>query len=537
MNDKRIYLFDTTLRDGAQTQGVDFTLQDKIAVARELDEFGVDYIEGGWPGANPTDEAFFAEPPRFKKAIFTAFGMTRRAGRSISNDPMMTALFAGKAQAFCIFGKTWDFQVKEALGISNSENLELIADTMAAVKARGAEGLFDAEHFFDGYKSDPAYAIACLKAAYGQGVRWVVLCDTNGGTLPEEVEGIVREVAKVIPADKLGIHAHNDTENAVANSLAAVRAGARMVQGTLNGLGERCGNANLVSLIPTLQLKMGFDVGLPADALKKLTKISRNFDERLNRSPNRHASYVGENAFAHKGGVHASAVEKNPSCYEHIAPEIVGNRRKIVVSDQAGRANVMARLREFGIEVDGKDPRVAGLVDLIKSREYDGYAYDGAEASLELLARRSLGKVPTYFEVLRYAVTDERRYNAKGELNTESEASIKVRVGEKVFHTVADGNGPVNAIDRALRKALEPLYPALSRMHLTDYRVRILHANDASGAMPRVWIESALVGDADTHWATVGVSTNIIDASFDALGDSYFSFLLREGVVNIAKAA
>ncbi len=529
-HNKRITLFDTTLRDGAQTQGVDFSLSDKYAIAQALDEFGMDYIEGGWPGANPTDEAFFAHPPALGNSVFTAFGMTRRAGRSMENDPGMTALFASGAKAYCIFGKCWDFQVSEALGISNDKNLELISDTFAEVKKRGAEGLFDAEHFFDGYKSNPSYAMACLHAAANQGVRWIVLCDTNGGTLPDEVEAIVRMVAQEIPGDKIGIHAHNDTENAVANSLAAVRAGARMVQGTLNGLGERCGNANLVSLIPSLKLKMGFDVGVDDKALAKLTRLSRDFDERLNRPADRHAAYVGENAFAHKGGVHASAVEKNPGCYEHLDPAIIGNERKIVVSDQSGRANVLAQMRSLGLDVDAKDPRLMTLVDIIKQREYDGYAYDGAEASFELVARRMLGKVPTYFEVLSYAVTDERRYNAKGILGTDSEASVKIRVGETTYHTVADGNGPLNAIDRALRKALEPIYPMLSNIRLSDYRVRILHANDASGAMPRVWIETAMIGKSEPHWATVGVSTNIIDASFDALGDSYCYYLLREHV-------
>ncbi len=531
----RVYLFDTTLRDGAQTQGVDFTLQDKLAIAHDLDAFGVDYIEGGWPGANPTDDAFFANPPTFKKAIFTAFGMTRRPGRSVSNDPGLNALFAGKASAYCIVGKTWDFQVEVALGCSNEENLALIGDTIKAVKDKGAEALFDAEHFFDGYKANPAYAKACLQAAYKNGARWVVLCDTNGGTLPDEVEKIVAEVAKDIPGDKLGIHAHNDTENAVANSLAAVRAGCRMVQGTLNGLGERCGNANLVSLIPTLKLKMGFDIGLDDKALLGLSHLSRAFDERLNRAPNRHAAYVGENAFAHKGGLHVSAVEKNPTCYEHIPPEKVGNRRKIVVSDQAGRSNVVARLRELGIETDPKDPRVTTLVELVKQREFDGYAYDGAEASFELLARRHLGRVPRFYEVLSYAVTDERRDVSKPDL--VSEASVKIKVAGKTYHTVAEGNGPVNALDKAIRKALEPTYPVMVRMHLTDFRVRILRANDASGAQPRVWIESALVKDSETHWATVGVSTNIIDASFDALSDSYDYFLLREGVAAADKAA
>ncbi|HVY12934.1 MAG TPA: citramalate synthase, partial [Alphaproteobacteria bacterium] len=418
MADNRVYLFDTTLRDGAQTQGIDFSLQDKLAVAQELDKLGVDYIEGGWPGANPTDDAFFANPPSLKKAKFTAFGMTRRPGRSAANDPGLNALLAAKASAFCIVGKSWDFQVKVALGCSLDENLDLIRDTMAAIKQRGHEPLYDAEHFFDGFKSNPGFAMACLKAALDHGARWVVLCDTNGGTLPHEVESIVKAVVKEVPGEKLGIHAHNDTENAVANSLAAVRCGARMVQGTLNGLGERCGNANLVSLIPTLKLKMGFDIGLKEDVLPTLTHLSHAFDERLNRAPNRHAPYVGENAFAHKGGLHVSAVEKDPSCYEHVDPAKVGNRRKIVVSDQAGRANVLSRLREFGLEPEAKDPRIATLVELVKQREFEGYAYDGAEASFELLARRHLGRVPRFFEVVNFAVTDERRHNEKGELAT-----------------------------------------------------------------------------------------------------------------------
>lgn len=530
MNKGRITLFDTTLRDGAQTQGIDFNLQDKIAIARDLDDFGVDYIEGGWPGANPTDEAFFNEPPSFKKATFTAFGMTKRPGRSVANDPGLAALFAGKAKAFCIVGKSWDFQVKVALGISNEENLDLIRETFAAIKARGAEGLFDAEHFFDGYKANPKYALECLHAAHNEGARWLVLCDTNGGTLPDEVERIVREVAKEIPPEKIGIHAHNDTENAVANSLAAVRAGAHMVQGTLNGLGERCGNANLVSLIPTLMLKMGHDVGLKEADLHKLTKMSRDFDERLNRASNRHAPYVGENAFAHKGGLHVSAVEKNPDCYEHVSPSIVGNRRKIVVSDQAGRSNVVARLRELNIEVDPKDPRINSLVDLVKQREFEGYAYDGAEASFELLARRHLGKVPTFFEVLRYTVTEEHQVSTSGELTNGSEASIKIKVDGKTFHTVSEGNGPVNALDNALRKTLEPIYPILRDFHLTDYRVRILRANDGSGAMPRVWVESAIIRNPEDHWATAGVSTNIINASLNAFKDAYDYFLMREKV-------
>jgi 2-isopropylmalate synthase len=526
--DNRIYLFDTTLRDGAQTQGIDFSAGDKAVIARELDRLGIDYVEGGWPGANPTDDAFFADPPPLERATFTAFGMTRRPGRSAGNDPGLAALFSARADAICLVGKTWDFHVDVALGIPREENVALIADSIAEIKARGREPLFDCEHFFDGYKANPAYALACAKAAHDAGARWVVLCDTNGGALPHEVERIVSEVAEHIPGDRLGIHCHNDTENAVANSLAAVRAGARQVQGTLNGLGERCGNANLISVIPSLMIKMGYETGLTDDDLRGLTRLSRWFDERLNRAPDRGAAYVGERAFTHKGGLHASAVAKDPRCYEHVDPARFGNRRTVVISDQAGRSNILARLTDAGIEVDPRDPGLERLVEVVKQREYEGYAYDGAEASFELLARRMLGQVPVYFELQRFSVTDERRFNARGELVTESEASVKVKVAGEVRHTVADGNGPVNAIDLALRKALEPVYPWLKDMRLIDYRVRILKATEASAAMPRVLIESA--NGAGDHWATVGVSYNIIDASFDALGDSFTYKLFREGV-------
>ncbi|NBC33976.1 MAG: citramalate synthase [Alphaproteobacteria bacterium] len=527
-DDTRIYLFDTTLRDGAQTQGVDFTVADKGAIAAALDKIGIDYIEGGWPGANPTDDRFFSERPPLQRARFTAFGMTRRPGRSVSNDPGMAALFDSKAEAICLVGKSWDFQVDVALGIAREENLELIGDSVAGIVARGREALFDCEHFFDGYKANPAYALACAEAAYRAGARWVVLCDTNGGTLPHEVERIVTDVAQRIPGERLGIHTHNDTENAVANTLAAVRAGVRQVQGTLNGLGERCGNANLVSIIPTLMLKMGYTTGVTEEGLAGLTKLSRWFDERLNVGPSRTAAYVGSSAFTHKGGLHVSAIAKDPRCYEHIDPVRVGNRRHIVVSDQAGRSNLLARFKEIGLELDPRAPEVEKLVDLVKQREAEGYAYDGAEASFEMLARRMLGQVPHYFELLRFTVQDERRYNARGELVTESEATVRVKVGGEVRHTVADGNGPVNAIDRALRKALEPFYPDLRDMKLVDFRVRILKATEASAAMPRVLIESAN-GNGE-RWSTVGVSYNIIDASFDALGDSFSYKLFREGV-------
>lgn len=530
----RVYLFDTTLRDGAQTQGVDFSVVDKRAIARMLDDLGIDYIEGGWPGANPTDDAFFADPPTFSRATFTAFGMTRRPGRSAGNDEGLQGLINAGAPAVCIVGKTWDFHVDRALEIDRDENIDLIRDSIAEIVAKGREALFDAEHFFDGYKANPDYALACVKAAADAGARWVVLCDTNGGTLPHEIADIVTVVTRHIPGERLGIHTHDDTGHAVANAIAAVRAGVRQVQGTLNGLGERCGNANLISLIPTLSLKLGYDIGIGPDAIARLTRVSRDFDERLNQPANRGAPYVGTRAFAHKGGLHASAVAKVPAAYEHLPPETVGNERVVVVSNQAGRSNVMIRLADLGLTVDAKDPRVDRLIDEVKRREAEGYAYDGAEASFELLARDRLGQLPEFFRLERFTVSADRRYNARGELTTESVAVVSVTLAGKTVDTVARSlKGPVDAIDQALRKALVPTYPAVDRIRLIDYRVRILHAEDATAAMPRVVIESARAGeegDLDRHWLTLGVSANIIDASFQALADSYVYKLLKAGV-------
>src|SRR5467141_1135858 len=393
MTRERLYLFDTTLRDGAQTNGVDFTLNDKLAIARMLDELGIDYIEGGYPGANLTDTQLFAEPRGFK-GTFTAFGMTRRPGRSTSNDPGLAALLEAKADAICFVAKSWDYHVRVALETTLEENLASIRDSVRAAKNKGREVLLDCEHFFDGYKANPEFALACAKAAYEEGARWVVLCDTNGGALPHEVEAIVGEVVKLIPGTHLGIHAHNDTEQAVANSFAAVRAGARQIQGTLNGLGERCGNANLVSIIPTLKLKPEFaekfEIGVSDERLKTLLHVSRRLDEMLNRAPNRHAPYVGESAFATKAGIHASAILKDPATYEHVRPEQVGNKRKVLVSDQAGRSNVLAELDRIGLKVDKDDPRIARLLDVVKEREAIGYAYEAADASFELQARRVL---------------------------------------------------------------------------------------------------------------------------------------------------
>jgi 2-isopropylmalate synthase len=524
---KRLYLFDTTLRDGAQTQGVDFTVADKVAIARELDRLGIDYIEGGWPGANPTDDRFFAEPPAFENARFVAFGMTRRAGRSAANDPGLNAILATKARTVCMVGKTWDFHVDVALELDRAEYVEMIADSVAHAKARMDEVMFDAEHFFDGYKANPDYALSCLAAADKAGARWLVLCDTNGGTLPHEVERIVGEVCRKFPGEKIGIHTHNDTENAVANTLAAVRSGARQVQGTINGLGERCGNANMIALIANLVIKMGYETGLKDGALQRLTHLSRLLDDRLNVPPNRSAAYVGTRAFAHKGGLHVSAVEKDPKTYEHVDPETVGNQRIIVVSDQAGRSNIMARFRQIGLEVDPKDPGVARLLEIVKEREAEGYAYDGADASFELLARHELHTVPDYFSLQSFRVLAERRVNARGQLIALSEATVKLDVAGHRAMEVGEGNGPVNALDAALRKALIPVYPELADMRLVDFKVRILDSAGGTAATTRVMIESA---DAKgRRWSTIGVSPNIVDASYNALYDAITYKLFRDG--------
>jgi 2-isopropylmalate synthase len=529
MKRERLYLFDTTLRDGAQTQGVDFSVEDKRQIAKVLDDFGIDYIEGGWPGANPTDTSFFAEPPALKTAKLVAFGMTKRPGRSTSNDPGLSSILDAKAQACCLVGKAWDFHVNVALEVPLDDNLAAITESMAAVTAKSREPMFDAEHFFDGYKANPQYALKCLKAALDGGARWVVLCDTNGGTLPHEVARIVGEVAKAVSRDKIGIHTHNDTENAVANTLFAVLAGARQIQGTLNGLGERCGNANLVSLLPTLMLKSdfatNFETGIAPEKLKDITHVSRLLDEILNRAPNRHAAYVGASAFAHKGGLHASAVMKDPRTYEHVPPETIGNVRKIPVSDQAGRSNLIGRLVDLGLDVDSKDPRVSSLLEQIKEREFLGYAYDGAEASLALLARRALGTVPSYFKVDGFRVAVERRHNAVGEEVTVSEAVVKVTVDGERLMNVGEGNGPVNALDNALRKDLGRYSKWLEDLKLVDYKVRILTAG--TEAVTRVMIESG--DEAGNRWSTVGVSPNIVDASFEALIDSITYKLLRDG--------
>lgn len=515
-----VTLYDSTLRDGAQARGVDFSAADKVAISKALDAFGIDYIEGGWPGANPVDDRFFADLPALKKATLTAFGMTRRSGRSAANDPGLSALLDVPVKSLCIVGKSWDFQVTETLGVSLAENMKMIGDSIRHIVAKGREAMLDAEHFFDGYKANPEYALACAKAAYEAGARWVVLCDTNGGSMPHEVGAIVAEVTKHIPGSHLGVHCHNDTDQAVANSLAAVQAGVRQVQGTINGVGERCGNANLISIIPTLMLKMGLKTGVSEKQLGQITHLSRMLDERLNRPSNTHAPYVGAAAFAHKGGLHVSAMAKNSASYEHVDPATVGNVRHFLISDKAGKANVLTRLKDLGITPPKQEERLEALVAELKRMEGQGYAFEGAEASFVLLAQKMLHpeSVPEFFELLSFRVIDERRYNAKQKIVTMSEATIKVRIGEDVIMTVAEGNGPVNALDAALRQALSKKYPMLKKVRLTDYKVRILTPEDATRAVTRVVIEST--DDSGQQWSTVGVSPNVINASFEALNAS-----------------
>ncbi|WP_349364186.1 MAG: citramalate synthase [Roseitalea porphyridii] len=534
---ERIHLFDTTLRDGQQTPAIDFSVDDKITIARMLDEFGIDYVEGGYPGANPTDTAFFSRK-RTASASFVAFGMTKRAGVSASNDPGLAALLEADADAICFVAKAWDYHVEVALGCTPEENLDSIRQSVEAAVGAGREAMVDCEHFFDGYKAKPAYALACAKAAHEAGARWIVLCDTNGGTQPGEIRAITRAVIEAgVPGDRLGIHAHDDTGQAVANSLAAVEAGVRHVQGTLNGIGERCGNANLVTLIATLGLKPvwseRFETGISADDLVGLTRLSRTFDELLNRAPDAQAPYVGASAFATKAGIHASALIKDPRTYEHVPAESVGNARRVMVSDQGGKSNFIDELKRRGIAVAKDDPRLDTLIALVKEREADGYAYEGADASFELLARATLGEVPEFFAVDSFRCVVERRHNARGRLITLSEAVVKVTVDGEQRMSVAEGAGPVNALDLALRKDLGKYQGEIADLELVDYKVRIL--NGGTEAITRVLIESTdMTGQ---RWWTVGVSDNIIDASFQALMDSItFKLMKNRGAAGLMAA-
>ncbi|SMC92824.1 citramalate synthase [Primorskyibacter flagellatus] len=534
---ERLYLYDTTLRDGQQTQGVQFSTAEKLRIAAALDGLGLDHVEGGWPGANPTDSAFFDEVTGMR-ATLVAFGMTKRAGRSAANDEVLAGVMNAGTPSVCLVGKSHEFHVRTALGISLDENVENIRASIAHLVSQGREALFDAEHFFDGYKSDAGYALDCLRAALDAGARWIVLCDTNGGTLPDEIARIVHEViAAGIPGARLGIHTHNDTENAVAGSLAAVLAGARQVQGTLNGLGERCGNANLTSLIPTLLLKepyaSQFQTGVSLDALEGLTKVSRMLDDILNRVPLKQAPYVGSSAFAHKAGLHASAILKDPTTYEHIDPGEVGNRRVIPMSNQAGQSNLRRRLAEAGLEVAAGDPALARILERIKARESEGYSYDTAQASFELLARDELGLATEFFEVKRYRVTVERRKNKYDKMVSLSEAVVVVKVDGEKRQSVSESmdasgmdRGPVNALWQALVKDLGQYSAVLADMGLVDFKVRITQGG--TEAVTRVIIDSQ--DGQGRLWSTVGVSANIVDASFEALLDAVRWKLIRDAV-------
>jgi len=539
MTKERLYIYDTTLRDGQQTQGVQFSTPEKVQIAEMLDALGVDYIEGGWPGANPTDSAFF-EAGVETKATIAAFGMTKRSGRSAENDDVLAAVMNAGTDAVCLVGKSHEFHVKTALNIPLDENVENITASFKHIVAQGREALFDAEHFFDGYKANPDYALQCVLAAYDAGCRWVVLCDTNGGTLPDEIHAITKAViAAGIPGENLGIHTHNDTENAVAGSLAAIDAGARQVQGTLNGLGERCGNANLTTLIPTLLLKPGlaerYETGISTQALQGLLKISRQLDEILNCVPQRQSPYVGASAFAHKAGLHASAILKDPTTYEHIEPATVGNARIIPMSNQAGQSNLRKRLADAGLAVEKGAPALGRILEVIKEREAQGYSYDTAQASFELLARRELGLLPEFFEIKRYKVTVERRKNKYNKMISLSEAVVVVKIGGDKKLSVSESmdaagkdRGPVNALAKALTKDMGPYQACIDDMRLVDFKVRITDGgpDSGTGAKTRVIIDSE--DGAGQRWSTVGVSPNIVDASFEALLDAINWKLIRD---------
>jgi 2-isopropylmalate synthase len=516
-----IKIYDTTLRDGTQGEGVSFSMEDKVRLATRLDALGIHYIEGGWPGSNPKDLRFFRrmQDVTLKHAKLAAFSMTRRAGGTTESDPNMQALIDAGTPVATIVGKSWDFHVTHALETSLDENLGMIRDTIAFLRPKMEEVLFDAEHFFDGFRKNRAYALATLKAAEAAGAHWLILCDTNGGTLPPDLVEIVREVRRHVKTP-LGIHVHNDADCAVASSLAAVLEGVAQVQGTINGFGERCGNANLVSIIPNLMLKMGFDC-IPEPNLRELRDVSRFVSELANRKPWAAQPWVGDSAFAHKGGMHVSAVLKHPETYEHVDPEAVGNHRRVLVSELAGKSNILWKAREYGIDLDRDTPDSRRILDRLKALEDEGFQFEGAEASFELLMERALGRHAPYFELEAYRVIVEEQSADE----PVAEATVRLRVKGIAEHTAASGNGPVNALDHALRKALEEFYPSLRTMRLLDYKVRILDESKGTGAKTRVLITS---GDGEETWGTVGVADNIIEASWQALVDSIEYKLRRD---------
>lgn len=518
MSEEKVFYFDTTLRDGTQGENVSFSADDKVRIARKLDGLGIHYIEGGWPGSNPKDMEFFKRirNESFKQAKIVAFGSTMRIGNTPENDPNIQALIEAETSAVSIFGKTWKLHVHEALGISSDENIELIKQSVAYLKANDREVIYDAEHFFDGYKDDPSYAICTLLTAQKAGADWLVLCDTNGGTLSHEIAEIVAKVSKQVSAP-LGIHAHNDAEMAVANSVAAVRAGCKHVQGTINGYGERCGNANLCSIIPNLQIKLGYS-GINKSQLQSITNVSVYVAELANLAHSNQLPYVGKSAFAHKGGIHVSAVIKNPFTYEHIGPEQVGNGRRVLLSDLSGRSNIKFKAEELNLDLDRYEEHIPTIVQELKQREHDGYMYEAAEASLELLIRNITKSAVDTFELKGFRMLIEKN---EGE-TIRSEATIRVNVNGELEHTAAESVGPVHALDQALRKALIKFFPEIENMHLSDYKVRVLNDKDATNAKVRVLIDSTSDG---VTWGTVGVSENIIEASWQALMESFCYYL------------
>jgi 2-isopropylmalate synthase len=522
-----VHLFDTTLRDGTQSEGLSLSVEDKLKIARLLDGFGIHFIEGGWPGSNPKDVEFFrrARQLGLKHAKLTAFGSTRKAGTRAEDDANTKALLDAATPVVCIVGKSWTLHVTKVLGTTLEENLAMIRDSVAYLKQQGREVVYDAEHFFDGYHADPEYALAAVRAASEAGADWICLCDTNGGSLPSTITRVVGVVKAALPT-RLGIHTHNDSDMAVANALAAVEAGCTQVQGTMNGWGERCGNANLISIIPALQLKMDRRC-VPDENLARLTELSRAVSEIANIRPRAHAPYVGSSAFAHKGGIHVAAVEKLAASYEHIPPERVGNRRHIVVSELSGRGNVRLRAGELGLDAQGYEQHVVGKIKELESR---GYQFEAAEGSFELLVRRAQPGYTPPFDVIDVVVLSDRRRGSE----MFAEATVKLKVGSEIVHTVADGTGPVHAMAVAFHKALDPLYPLLRQVHLADYKVRILDPEAGTGAKTRVLLESAR---GEERWSTIGVSQNIIEASCEALADAFELPLVRARGAGAAPAA
>jgi 2-isopropylmalate synthase len=518
---RQLEIYDTTLRDGAQTEDISFSVEDKLRITEKLNELGVHYIEGGWPGANPRDMEYFKKARKFnlEKSKVVAFGSTHRPKHKVEKDVNIKALLDSKSRIITIFGKTWDFHVKEALKISLEENLDIIYNSVAYLKKNTESVFFDAEHFFNGYKDNPRFALKCLLAAQDAGADCLVLCDTNGGTLPDEVKKIMTDIMKNVHLP-IGIHAHNDSECAVANSVIAVESGASHVQGTINGLGERCGNANLCSVIPNLQIKLGMSC-LAAEQLRKLREVSRFVNELANLRHFKRQPFVGDSAFAHKAGIHVSAIRKKPETYEHIKPELVGNSQRVLISDLAGRSNILRKAEEFGIHLDPDSSQIQDIVTTLKNLENEGFQFEAAEASFELLMKKSLGLHKRFFDLIGFRIIVEKR--KEGE-NPISEATIMVKVGGNIEHTAATGDGPVNAIDNALRKALDKFYPELKNVKLHDYKVRVLTAGKGTSARVRVLIES---GDEEKRWGTVGVSENIIEASYQALVDSIEYKLLK----------